>query len=304
MLKVVILLSFFLFVVSFDDVDGIHNLGRAPIISEWEGRQMKEQIKPLSAHWMGMLNKTDEFYSKGKFDLAEKVYLRLLDDIEHPDILVSYASFLEKISENQYDSLFYYIYTLHSMPSHSKAFYGYNRVLKNVIETERELFRIIDSVTTELQTLDIFDEISLEVIQSVFRKKRIEYIYHTNAIEGSTLTYEVAKYVIETGMNPISGSFRLLDLNEVWGSLDAFDFSAQFALEAYNEAMEIDSGDQLYIAPNSHQQLLSTPPVIWHDSQIPDYIYSDDSYQSNNYLWKVLLLHKKIFGRIMPEEAG
>ena len=32
--------------------------------------------------------------------------------------------------------------------------------------------------------------------------------------------------------------------------------------------------------------------------------YSDDSYQSNNYLWKVLLLHKKIFGRIMPEEAG
>ena len=287
-----------------DQQDGLHNLGRVPLISEWEIRHPTEQFGRLSLELQTLLNKTEEFQQKGKFDLVEKMYHRIIEDSgSHPDILRSYGEYLEWTVDEPLNAFHYYVYSLHQCCDSESTIHDYYRVLPTVHEYDRQLFSMLDNQDSQLETVDLSSDNALEVIHEVQKRKRIEHIYHTNAIEGNSLGLEVARAIVETGSPPEDGSYHLSEVNEIWGVLEAFDYSAFVALESYQSIiLDISDGDFVSLATDTHQSLLTIPSVVRDQSDHEDMLESMTGSQAH--LNFIVQIYRMILGSVNPEIAG
>ena len=291
----------------FDDKDGSQNIGRVPLITKWEREHLQTQNGPLSPEFQSLLNKTQEFKQKGKFEKTEKIYQRLLQESTHPQVLLSYGNFIEQTKEEFVTALHYYIYSIHESSNLIKLpkqlSFSYYSTLPIVQEYDKQLFQFLENEISFFSFIDLEQENSLEIIEKVQKQKRIEHIYHSNAIEGNKLSIEIVSHIISTGLPPNDGkSYHKFSVNEILGSLEAFDFSSYIALMAYQNLLEIENNVILEI--NAHQSLLSVPSVVWDNDNCDDFDYNHTNILDLDHIMFILKIHKMILGNVMPEFAG
>eukprot|EP01124_Arcella_intermedia_P005750 TRINITY_DN13391_c0_g2_i1.p1 TRINITY_DN13391_c0_g2~~TRINITY_DN13391_c0_g2_i1.p1 ORF type:complete len:380 (-),score=64.37 TRINITY_DN13391_c0_g2_i1:69-1139(-) len=117
---------------------------------------------------------------------------------EDPDILLNYAIFLEEQGSKQ--SNHFYLLAFH-YGRHKNAYEGYKRTLKEIQKEEEENFYRITQKSIHLSKLStqFEQQVAMDVLQ----------IYHTNAIEGSTLSLADTQYILETSrVDDITGSLQ------------------------------------------------------------------------------------------------
>lgn len=309
------------------------DLGRSPVINFWEEINPKYPPQPLNHENQNSLQKITEFILKKKYDVVEKIFDKLLQDIPvHPDVLVKYGKFLEVVDKKNPEKLLFldafhnYIFALHQDADHQEAEESYFQILPRVLDHEKKQFTEIDDLVKMFISIELQNNHeALEIFNSIKVRKRYEHIYHTNAIEGNTLPFEITKQILDTGLSPPVPVY-IYELNEIWGSLEAFELVNEFAMVSYRNKLEIDINDDtvdgeidLYLLDyNNHFELLKTLPSQWDNAKtsvpstkdgnnLDKFSFQKDKHHSSTTrisVQQILQIHKKILGRVMPEEAG
>lgn len=161
------------------------------------------------------MNLALDMEAQGKRDKALKLFQHALRlDPLHADILTAYGEFLEHHEKDVMKAEQLYTKALHVCPEHDKALVNKQRVLPLVEEIDQVMYNTID------KKLDLLYKVSPHHPGLRRQKKEayFQHIYHTNAIEGNTLTYAQTRSIIETRI--AVGGKSLAEQNEVLG-LDA-----------------------------------------------------------------------------------
>ena len=172
---------------------------------------------PLHGEALQALKVALEMLNEGKRDKA----LRLFKQAEalsphHPDILLHYGEFIEE--EDIIHAEHLYVRALAVSPGNSRALANRGRTLPKVRQLDQEMLDKIDSKRDELFRIP---KGSLAMKRAV-TEAYYQHIYHTNAIEGNTMTLSMTRAVVETRM-AISGK-SILEHNEVLGLDEAMKF--------------------------------------------------------------------------------
>ncbi|KAK3579104.1 hypothetical protein CHS0354_022125 [Potamilus streckersoni] len=152
---------------------------------------------------------------QGKHNKALKLFQHALNlDPMHADILTYYGEFLEKHEKDITKAEHFYRKALFVCPNHSRALVNRERVLPIVEEIDQTMYNQIDKKLNLLYKVP-------QNHPGLRRMKKEAYflhIYHTNAIEGNTLTLSQTRAIVETRI--AVGGKSLVEQNEVLG-LDA-----------------------------------------------------------------------------------
>ncbi|OWF36929.1 adenosine monophosphate-protein transferase FICD-like [Mizuhopecten yessoensis] len=168
---------------------------------------MKEAIQAM--------NLAMDMEAQGKHEKATRLYEHALKlDPSHADILTTYGEFLEKHQKNIVKAEHMYRMALEICPEHNKALANRERILPLVEEIDLANFKRID------KKLDAFIRVPLNHpgLRRAKKEAYFSHIYHTNAIEGNTLTLLQTRAIVETRL--AVGGKSLVEQNEVLG-LDA-----------------------------------------------------------------------------------
>jgi hypothetical protein len=299
--------------------------GRAPLICKWEQDNFHFNHTQMSPEQEKSLNLTIAMQQKGKNEKAQKMYEKLLYDDANPFVLYSFALFHERNLEDYPGALHYYIYSLHQQYDRKNILNHYYTVLNQVTEYETQLFLAIDDQIKWAYSINLEEnDAMIQAIRDIKNQKRLEYVYHTNALEGCTVTLEDAKALIETGI--ARGQYHLYELNEIWGGLESYNFVSALALQTYrSEVLELEDGIESCIHQSlimDHHHLLELPfysaqPIYTVNPEIMDsHPHSHSNQKSFSHLpwyaevvndigvFHVLQIHKRVFGRVKPEYAG
>ena len=127
----------------------------------------------------------------------------------HPDILNEYGEFLEE--EDVIEAEHHYALALVFNPDHSRATFNRMRALPLVKELDMEMLKRIEKKRDALAKIP---EGNL-LLQRAKMEAYYQHIYHTNAIEGNTMTLSMTRAIVETGM--AIGGKSIIEHNEVLG---------------------------------------------------------------------------------------
>ena len=153
----------------------------------------------------------------GKNEKAVKLFQQAIALApNHPDILLQYGEFIENDDIVQAEHL--YNRALSINPSDSKALTNRQRTLPKVKQIDRDMLSIIDEKRRKLFSLPT-NSVNMK---RAIREAYYQHIYHSNAIEGNTMTLSMTRAVVETKM-AISGK-SILEHNEVLGLDEAMKF--------------------------------------------------------------------------------
>ena len=153
--------------------------------------------------------------SEGKYSKAHRVFEHALSvDPSNAELLLEYGLFLEHYRQDIIQAENLYSQALSTQPTHSRALQHLQRTLPLVEEIDQKHLQRIDNLLKEFYRIP-------ETNSRLRRAKRDAYflhIFHSNAIEGNTLTLNETKSIVETRL--AIGGRSLVEQQEVIG-LDA-----------------------------------------------------------------------------------
>ena len=150
--------------------------------------------------------------ASNKFKKARKVFEHALSiDPRNSEILLEYGQFLENHYNDIINAEHFYTRALIRQPTNHRALELSKRTLTLVQEFDQKHFSFIDNILKELYRIP-------DTNPYLRRAKRNAYflhIYHSNGIEGNTLSLRETRYIIETRM--AIGGKSLIEQQEVLG---------------------------------------------------------------------------------------
>ena len=156
-----------------------------------------------------------QFRENNRNDRADKLFQHALAlDQTHVDILNTYGEFLELCMKDLVKADHYYKMALELSPQHEKALVNYIRTNPVVESIDQARFRRIDKKRLLFHTVPHHHPALCRAKKEAY----FSHIYHSNAIEGNTLTLMQTRVIIETRI-AVPGK-SLHEQNEVLG-LDA-----------------------------------------------------------------------------------
>lgn len=154
-----------------------------------------------------------------KYEKARKVFEHaLLLDPSNFEILLEYGQFFENHQQDLIRAEHFYTRALVKQPDHHRALELKKRTLPLVEEIDQKHFNLIDSLLKEFYRIP-------DTNPYLRRAKRDAYylhIYHTNAIEGNTLSLRETRYIVETRL--AIGGKSLVEQQEVLGLDQALQY--------------------------------------------------------------------------------
>lgn len=161
------------------------------------------------------MNLALDMEAQAKHDKAMKLFQHALNlDPSHADILTAFGEFLEYHEKDISKAEQLYSKALSICPDHTRALENRKRILPLVEEIDQRMYNAIDKKLNLLYKVP-------KNHPGLRRQKREAYyqhIYHTNAIEGNTLSLAQTRSIVETGI--AIGGKSLVEQQEVLG-LDA-----------------------------------------------------------------------------------
>lgn len=134
----------------------------------------------------------------------------------HPEILLHYGEFLEEDDVIHAEHL--YTRALAVSPENSRAMANRGRTLPKVRQLDQEMLDKIDKKRDELFCVPKGSLAMKRAVTEAYYK----HIYHSNAIEGNTMTLSMTRAIVETRM-AVPGK-SILEHNEVLGLDEAMKF--------------------------------------------------------------------------------
>lgn len=165
----------------------------------------------LSHEVSAILNKAIEFKNNNKRDKALKLLKQCKSlSPRNPDILNYFGEELEEKSEI-IDAEHHYALALVLYPGHQRALENRRRALPLVKELDLKMLKRIETKREALMSIpDGNLALTRAKLEAYYR-----HIYHTNGIEGNTMTLSMTRSIVETGM--AVGGKSVIEHNEVLG---------------------------------------------------------------------------------------
>lgn len=178
---------------------------------------MFSSVAPLQGEALHALKLALDMNSEGKRDKALKLFKQAEAlSPHHPEILLHYGEFLEEDDIIHAEHL--YARALAVSPGNSRAFANRGRTLPKVRQLDQEMLDKIDNKRDELFRIPKGSLAMKRAITEAYYK----HIYHSNAIEGNTMTLSMTRAIVETRM-AVPGK-SILEHNEVLGLDEAMKF--------------------------------------------------------------------------------
>ncbi|XP_062604071.1 protein adenylyltransferase FICD-like [Saccostrea cucullata] len=178
-------------------------------------RQQQMPTKDIQKEAVSAMNLALDMEAQGKYEKARKLYHHALKlDPNHVEILTAFGEYLEKFEQDLLRANHMYSKALALSPEYTKALNNKQRILPIVEEIDQRRFNMID------KKLNLFVKIPQNNpgLRRAKKESYFSHIYHTNAIEGNTLTLMQTRAIVETRI--AVGGKSLAEQNEVLG-LDA-----------------------------------------------------------------------------------
>ena len=165
------------------------------------------------------MNLALDMEAQAKHDKAMKLFQHALNlDPSHVDILTAFGEFLEFHQKDISKAEQLYSKALSLCPDHSRALVNKKRVLPLVEEIDQRMYNIIDKKLNLLYTVPN----SHPGLRRQKKEAYFQHIYHTNAIEGNTLSLAQTRSIVETGI--AIGGKSLVEQQEVLGLDSALSY--------------------------------------------------------------------------------
>ncbi|XP_074660158.1 protein adenylyltransferase Fic-like [Tubulanus polymorphus] len=178
--------------------------------------------KEVTNEALSALNLALDFEMHGKHNKALRLFQHAYSlDPRHVEVLVEYGEYLEEHGDEQNDLLLaaqMYTKAVSVSPQHTRALTNQERILPIVREMDRKTFTRIDAKREQFYNIP-------ENHPGLRRAKRESFflhIYHTNAIEGNTMSLAQTRAIVETRM-AVHGK-SILEHNEILGLDDALSY--------------------------------------------------------------------------------
>lgn len=172
---------------------------------------------PLQGEASAALKAAMAMKTEGKREKAMKLFQQAAALAPHDsDVLLQYGEFLENHDIVQAEHL--YNRALSVNPSNSKALTNRQRTLPKVKQMDRDMLGIIDEKRRKLFSLPTGSCSMKRAVKEAY----YQHIYHSNAIEGNTMTLSMTRAIVETRM-AVSGK-SILEHNEVIGLDEAMKY--------------------------------------------------------------------------------
>ncbi|CAL1535776.1 unnamed protein product [Lymnaea stagnalis] len=175
--------------------------------------------KDVKREAVAAMNIALDLQNRGKTDKAMKVFQHALAlDPSHADILTAFGEFLEWHVHDIVKADHMYHIALENSPEHSRALQNRKRTAPIVEEIDQARFNRVDQKRTQLYTIPH----NHPGLRRAKREAYFAHIYHTNAIEGNTLTLAQTRSIVETRL--AVGGKSLREQNEVLGLDSALSY--------------------------------------------------------------------------------
>lgn len=182
----------------------------------------KQRFSPSSdvkREAVAAMNIALDLQNRGRTDKAMKVFQHALAlDPSHADILTAFGEFLEWHIKDVLKADHMYQIALENSPEHSRALLNRNRTAPIVEEIDQERFNRVDQKRTLLYKIPN----NHPGLRRAKKEAYFAHIYHTNAIEGNTLSLAQTRSIVETRL--AVGGKSLREQNEVLGLDSALSF--------------------------------------------------------------------------------
>jgi len=153
-----------------------------------------------------------DFVAQGKFDKATKVFQHIITlHPKHPDVLTAYGQLLEEGYDDIVEAEHLYSAALIVSPLHEHATERRRRTLPLVEKIDQRNF---DRVSKKMKQLSQISRHNPGLRRAKI-EAYIQHIYHTNAMEGNTMTLMQTRAIVETGI--AVGGKSVYEHNEVLG---------------------------------------------------------------------------------------
>ncbi|GIX74176.1 protein adenylyltransferase Fic [Caerostris extrusa] len=163
-----------------------------------------------------------KFKNSSKLEKAKKLFEHALSlQPLQPDVLNSYAEFLEEHANDLITADHLYVKTLTLCPNHSKALINRNRTMSIVELMDEQEFVKIDKKRNDLINRNHNESFMKHIKKEVY----FLHIHHTVAIEGNTMSLAETRKVVETKLVIPGKSIR--EHNEILGLDSALRFMNQ-----------------------------------------------------------------------------
>ncbi|KAH9507567.1 hypothetical protein Btru_051486 [Bulinus truncatus] len=175
--------------------------------------------KDVKREAVSAMNIALDLQNRGKTDKAMKVFQHALAlDPSHADILTAFGEFLEWHIHDIVKADHMYHIALENSPDHSRALQNRQRTGPIVEEIDQACFNRVD------QKRALFYRIphNHPGLRRAKREAYFAHIYHTNAMEGNTLTLAQTRSIVETRI--AVGGKSLQEQNEVLGLDSALSY--------------------------------------------------------------------------------
>lgn len=152
------------------------------------------------------------FVDQGKLDKAIKVYQHIVKlHPKHPDVLTAYGQLLEEGYDDVVEAEHLYSAALIESPSHERAAERRRRTLPLVEKIDQKNFNRVSQKMKQLSKISRHNP----GLRRAKIEAYIQHIYHTNAMEGNTMTLMQTRAIVETGI--AVGGKSVYEHNEVLG---------------------------------------------------------------------------------------
>lgn len=158
------------------------------------------------------LKAAKDFVAQGKYDRANKVYQHIISlHPKHPDVLTAYGQLLEEGYDDVVEAEHLYSAALILSPLHENAAERRRRTLPLVEKIDQRNF---DRVSKKMKRLSQIPRHNSGLKRAKL-EAYIQHIYHTNAMEGNTMTLMQTRAIVETGISV--GGKSVYEHNEILG---------------------------------------------------------------------------------------
>ncbi|EDO32183.1 predicted protein [Nematostella vectensis] len=187
---------------------------------------------PLYGEALAALKAASAMKHGGKHSKAVKLFQQAVSLApHHPEILLQYGEFLEQHDVVQAEHL--YNRALTANPLDSRALANRQRALPKVKQLDQEMLDKIDEKRDKLFSIPAG---SLPMKRAI-KEAYFQHIYHSNAIEGNTMTLSMTRAIVETKM-AVPGK-SILEHNEVLGLDEALKYVNSTLIQK-SESITID----------------------------------------------------------------
>ncbi|RUS73507.1 hypothetical protein EGW08_018722 [Elysia chlorotica] len=160
-----------------------------------------------------------DLQNRGRTEKAMKVFQHALAlDPSHADILTAFGEFLEWHIKDVVKADHMYQIALENSPEHGRAMHNRNRTAPIVEEIDQERFNRVDQKRSLLYKIPN----NHPGLRRAKKEAYFAHIYHTNAIEGNTLSLAQTRSIVETRL--AVGGKSLREQNEVLGLDSALSY--------------------------------------------------------------------------------